>query len=170
MLETGSLFTRYKNTFSKWMNKDLDVIFVGHAQSRNILTLNTSPAFKSHYLGQEMCQCLTGFPTSYINNIFPLFLWRLSDSEQSVLLSGCLIHAAPKMTLFSGEWQSLLCGNWVDFAGSSQMFDSSAPILCHVLNVVCAAWCMPVNKKRQTKTNSGPRPKQLYCVFFILGQ
>lgn len=170
MLETGSLFTRYKNTFSKWMNKDLDVIFVGHAQSRNILTLNTSPAFKSHYLGQEMCQCLTGFPTSYINNIFPLFLWRLSDSEQSVLLSGCLIHAGPKMTLFSGEWQSLLCGNWVDFAGSSQMFDSSAPILCHVLNVVRAAWCMPVNKKRQTKTNSGPRPKQLYRVFFILGQ
>lgn len=55
------------------MNKDLDVIFVGHAQSRNIFTLNMSPALKAHCLGQEMCKCLTGFPTSYVNNIFPLF-------------------------------------------------------------------------------------------------
>lgn len=47
--------------------------FCGHAQSRNIFTLNMFLAFKPHYLGQEMCKCLTGFPTSYINNIFPLF-------------------------------------------------------------------------------------------------
>ena len=44
----------------------------------------------------------------YKKNIFSSFPLTFISLEQSILLSGCLIHGSPKMTLFCCELQSLI--------------------------------------------------------------
>lgn len=138
--------------------------FAWYFECMNIFIPEMYPSFKFHCLGSERWRCLKGFPTSY-KTIFPL---TFILGEQSILLSGCLSHASPKMTLFSGKWQSCISIVIEYTLQGLVRCLFLLPQFCMVYRIDVCRVCQQIDKISKNKFRPGL--EQHYCIFFVLGQ
>lgn len=122
-------------------------VFAWHFQSRNICTSNMYPCFECHCLGSEKRR--DRFPTSYKTSfLLPSGVYLRWAERPSLWLFDLCESQDDLIPWWVAELN--LGSNRVYFAGSGQMFVSSAPILYGV-----SSWCWP-----PMSANKGGKQKQ----------